>query len=140
MTGFVAGATVEIDAPADQVWSALIEPDQIAGWMMGSKVETDWQVGSPITWNGEWQGKPYQDKGQVLAFDPPHRLSVTHYSPLTGADDVPASYHTLVYALSEDGPTTLTLTQDGNDSAEQAEEFSRNWQVMLEAVKRQVED
>jgi hypothetical protein len=30
-------------------------------------------------------------------------------------------------------------TQDGNDSAEQAEQFSANWQGMLEELKSTVE-
>lgn len=144
MDGHVAKATVQIDATAEQVWAALTEPDQIATYMMGSRVETDWSVGSPITWNGEWEGQPYQDKGEVLVFDPPRRLSVTHFSPLGGQDDVPASYHTLVYEVSGDGPapggtTTVTLTQDGNESEEQAEQFSGSWSAVLGGLKQQVE-
>ncbi len=38
-----------------------------------------------------------------------------------------------------DGPTTVALTQDGNDSAEQAEQFSETWQGMLESLKNAVE-
>ena len=108
--------------------------------MFGSRVETDWEVGHPITWNGEWEGKPYQDKGQVLAYDEPERLSVTHFSPLTGQDDVPESYHTLVYELDEnDGVTTVSLSQDNNGSEEEAEHSRANWQMMLEGLKKQVE-
>jgi hypothetical protein len=33
----------------------------------------------------------------------------------------------------------VALTQDGNDSAEQAEQFSANWQGMLEGLKASVE-
>ena len=107
---------------------------------MGAKVSTDWQVGSPITWQGEMDGRPYEDKGEVLEVDEPNRLSVTHYSPLMGEADAPENYHTIVYELSGgDGPTTVALTQDGNDSAEQAEQFSANWQGMLEGLKASVE-
>ena len=57
-----------------------------------------------------------------------------------GQADDPESHHTIVYRLSGgDGPTTLVLTQDGNDSAEQAEQFGANWQGMLEALKSTVE-
>jgi hypothetical protein len=69
------------------------------------------------------------------------RLRMTHYSPLTGEDDVPENYHTLDYRLTDEGETTrLTLDQDGNDSAEQAEEFAANWQTMLDQVKDYVEE
>ena len=77
----------------------------------------------------------------MLTYDEPHVLSVTHYSPLMGDDDVPESYHTLVYTLTDGdaGVTHLELTQDGCDSDEQAEQFSANWQQMLDGVKAHVE-
>ncbi len=120
--------------------AALTEPEQIAAWMQGSQVTTTWEVGSPITWDGEYDGQEYQDKGEVLTYDEPHVLSVTHYSPMMGEPDEPESYHTLVYTLSASGDgTSLELTQDGNDSEEQAEQFSQNWQAMLDALKAHVE-
>ncbi len=100
MTGFSATAAVDVEATPQRVWAALTDPDQIAAYMGGSRVETTWEVGSPITWAGEYDGRPYEDKGEVLVVDEPEVLSVTHYSPLMGQPDVPESYHTLVYALS----------------------------------------
>ena len=64
MTGNLATAETEIEAPASRVWAALTDPDQIKEYMFGSQVETSWEVGSPITWNGEYEGRPYQDKGE----------------------------------------------------------------------------
>jgi uncharacterized protein YndB with AHSA1/START domain len=140
MAGFVATAQTDVSATPERVWTALTEPDQIAEYMYGSKVETSWEVGSPITWDGEYEGRPYQDKGEVLTYDEPRVLSVTHYSPMMGQPDEPENYHTLVYTLtaSDDG-THLELTQDGNDSEEQAEQFSKNWQDMLDGLKKLVE-
>jgi uncharacterized protein YndB with AHSA1/START domain len=141
MSDFVAEAQTDIAAEPERVWAALTEPEQIAAWMMGSQVTTTWEVGSSITWDGEHDGKGYQDKGEVLTYDEPHELSMTHYSPMMGQPDEPESYHTLVYTLSAtDDGTHLTLTQDGNDSAEQAEQFSQNWQHMVDALKAHVED
>jgi uncharacterized protein YndB with AHSA1/START domain len=140
MTGFSATAAVDVEATPLRVWAALTDPDQIAAYMGGSRVETTWEVGSPITWAGEYDGRPYEDKGEVLVVDEPEVLSVTHYSPLMGQPDVPESYHTLVYALAPSGDGThLELTQDGCNSEEQAEQFSANWQSMLEGLKAHVE-
>ena len=141
MAGHVAHAQVTVDAPREEVWSALTDPERIGDWMVGTHVSTTWEVGSPITWQGEFNGREYEDKGEVLDFDPPRRLSVTHYSPLMGQQDRPENYHTVTYevAADEGGPTTVTLDQDGNDSAEQAEQFSQNWQSMLDALKSTVE-
>ena len=140
MTGHTASAQVDVDAPLDRVWQALTDPDEIARWMAGSRVTTTWEVGSPITWAGEYDGRAYEDKGEVLEVDEPSRLSVTHYSPMMGQPDEPDNYHTIVYSLSErEGRTHVSLEQDGCDSPEQAEQFSANWQQMLEALKAAAE-
>jgi len=142
MTGHVAHAKVTVDATPEQAWHALTDLDAIRQWMVGTEVSTDWQVGSPITWQGEMNGTPYRDKGEVLEADAPRRLSVTHYSPLMGQEDRPENYHTVTYTLEPDsasGATMVTLEQDGNVSQEQAEQFSQNWQSMLEALKAAVE-
>jgi uncharacterized protein YndB with AHSA1/START domain len=142
MTGHIAQAEVTVDAPPRAVWDALTEPDRVRSWMAGTTLTTDWQVGSPITWQGEMDGKPYEDKGEVLEVDEPRRLSTTHYSPLMGQDDRPENYHTVTYTLEADddsGPTSVALEQDGNVSQEQAEQFSQNWQSMLDALRSNIE-
>lgn len=140
MTDHVAHAETEIAASPQQVWDALTDPEAISTFMFGSKVDTDWEEGSPITWSGEYDGHAYQDKGEILEVDEGRRLRMTHFSPLSGEDDVPESYHTLDYRLEDrDGTTRLTLDQDGNDTAEQAEQFAANWQGMVDQVKKYVE-
>lgn len=140
MPGTIATAETEVHASPQRVWAALTEPEQIGAYMAGSRVETTWAVGDPITWSGEYDGHAFQDKGEVLTYDEPHVLSVTHYSPLTGQDDKPENYHTLAYTLTADGDVTrLSLTQDNCTDAAQAEQFSRNWQNMLQGLKTFVE-
>lgn len=140
MTGLMARGTTTIDASKAAVWKGLTDPDQIKDYMMGSVVETDWQPGSPITWSGEWKGKPYQDKGEIVAVDEPDRLELTHYSPLTGQDDVPESYHTLVYTLEDrDGGTQVSVTHDNNADQDEADRNSQAWTQMLDGLKQTVE-
>ncbi len=140
MSGHTATATAQVDASREEVWAALTDPARIETWMSGSKVETSWEVGSPITWQGEHDGRAYEDKGEVLVFDEPQRLSMTHYSPMMGQPDEPENYHTLVYTLSEnDGGTRVELTQDGCDDEAQAEQFSASWQQMLDGLKATAE-
>ena len=62
----VATAETEIEASPAEVWKALTDPELIKKYMFGSEVVTDWQPGSPITWKGEYEGKPYEDKGEIL--------------------------------------------------------------------------
>jgi uncharacterized protein YndB with AHSA1/START domain len=140
MTGFVARAETEIEARPAQVWDALTDPDLIEKYMFGSRVETDWKVGSPITWNGEYDGKAYEDKGEVVAVEPGRLLEVTHFSPLGGREDRPENYHRLVYELEErNGVTHVSLSQDNNPTEEAAEHSRGNWEKMLAGLKRVVE-
>jgi len=61
MTGHVARAEVIVKAHQTDVWDALTDPEQVRSWMVGTTLTTDWQVGSPITWQGEMDGTPYED-------------------------------------------------------------------------------
>ena len=140
MADHVATAESEIDAPPSQVWAALTDPEQIKKYMFGSQVETDWRPGSPIVWKGEYEGKQYEDKGEIVEFEPERRLKVTHFSPLSGQEDVPENYHTLVYELEEHGEKTrVSLSQDKNPTEEAAEHSRANWEQMLSGLKQVVE-
>lgn len=140
MAGVVATATTTIEAGKDAVWKALTDPEEVKKYMMGSQVETDWKPGSPIVWKGEWEGKPFEDTGEILAVDEPNRLEITHFSPLTGQPDEPGSYHALVYTLEDkDGGTEVTLTQDNNGDKAEADRNASNWSMVLEGLKKAVE-
>ena len=140
MTGQVATAETDIDAPRSEVWQALTDPDQIQKYMFGSRVETDWKPGSPITWKGEYEGAKYEDKGEILEVEHERRLKLTHFSPLSGEEDAPENYHTLLYDLEDnDGRTHVSLSQDNNKSEEAAEHSQANWERMLAGLKEVVE-
>jgi uncharacterized protein YndB with AHSA1/START domain len=140
MKGIVAKASIDVQAPAEKVWAALVDPEKIKQYMFGTQVATDWKEGSSITWSGEWKGKPYQDKGRILRLRPKQLLEYSHYSPLTGAPDAPESYHTVSIELAEaTGRTTVTLSQDNNPNDEARQHSEQNWKTMLEALKKVVE-
>ena len=140
MTDHVATAETDIRAPRSAVWRALTDPDEIEKYMFGSRVETDWKPGSRITWKGEYEGKTYEDKGEVLEVEHEHRLKLTHFSPTSGDEDAPENYHTLVYELEEsDGKTRVSLSQDHNKSEEAAEHSRANWDKVLSGLKEVVE-
>ena len=137
----IARATATINAPASKVWDALTKPEQIKQYMFGTQVTTDWRVGSPITYKGEWKGKSYEDKGKVLEVEPHKRLVSTFWSSLAGLPDSPENYKTVDYELAPDGDRTkLTITQDNNASQEEAQEAEQNWRMVLDGIKKLVED
>src|SRR5512139_2005305 len=118
---FVAKATSIINAPASKVWEALTQPDLIKQYLFGTQVTTDWKVGSPITYEGVWEGKAYKDKGVILQVEPGKLLVSTFWSALSGLPDIPENYQTVRYELAaEDGGTRLTILQDNNPTQEDA--------------------
>lgn len=137
MTNFLAIAETDIDATPARVWEVLTDPELLKELWFGAEVKTDWQPGSPITWTGEYEGKAYQDKGEILEVEPGRLLKMTHFSPLNGQPDVPENYHTLTYELT--GETHLKLTQDNNASEEEAEHSQGMWEMLVTKVKEAAE-
>jgi len=136
----IAKATIRINATTDRVWNALVNPEAIKQYMFGTNVVSEWQEGSPITWKGEWQGKPYEDKGVILKLQPRRTIQYSHFSPLSGLPDRPENYHTVTIDLSAEGnQTQLSLTQDNNATEEARAHSEKNWGMMLAAMKKFLE-
>jgi uncharacterized protein YndB with AHSA1/START domain len=137
---YVATASTTIRAPASKVWAAITEPELIKKYLFDTEVVSDWQVGSPIVYKGEWQGKPFEDKGRILEMVPEKLLVSTHWSPMSGVPDLPENYHTVTYRLVEnDGKTEVTIQQDNNASEEEKAHSEASWKTVLEGLKKLVE-
>jgi uncharacterized protein YndB with AHSA1/START domain len=135
-----AEARTTIHAPASRVWDALTKPELIKQYFFGTNVVTDWKVGSPIYYRGEWQGRSYEDKGAILEFEREKRLVSTHWSPLAGVPDIPENYHTVTYLLSEhEGSTDVTIRQDNNASEDEKVHSEQNWAMVLLGLKKLLE-
>jgi uncharacterized protein YndB with AHSA1/START domain len=137
---FTAEATIVINAPASKVWDALTDPSLIKQYLFGTEVTSDWKVGSPITYRGEWEGKLYEDKGEILQIEPEKLLVSTFWSSLAGLPDVPENYKTVHYELSpENGGTRVSITQDNNANQEEADHSTHNWNTVLDGMKKLLE-
>ncbi|MGH2636409.1 MAG: SRPBCC family protein, partial [Actinomycetota bacterium] len=119
MTDLSTSTTSTIDAPVQDVWDAITTPELIKQWFFGVDTETDWTPGGPIVHRGEWQGKPYKDKGQIVEVEPPRLLVHTHWSDLSGTPDRPEHYQEVTWALAErEGRTELTVSERNVPSEE----------------------
>jgi uncharacterized protein YndB with AHSA1/START domain len=58
MRDTVAKSSIMIDAPAAQVWVALVNPAAIKQYMFGTNVISDWKKGSSILWRGSGRESP----------------------------------------------------------------------------------
>jgi uncharacterized protein YndB with AHSA1/START domain len=136
----IAKASISVDASTEKVWKALVDPKAIKQYMFGTNVVSDWREGGAITWKGEWQGKPYEDKGKILQLTPGRTLQYSHFSPLSGVPDKPENYHTVTIELAGNGNQThVTLTQDKNATEEERAESEKNWGMMLSELKKFLE-
>lgn len=134
-----------IGAPPAVVWAALTDASKLKAFFLGADVVTDWAVGHPIIFSGEFNGKAYRDKGEILEFAEERRLSFSHYSPVTGAADTPENYHVVTFDLVPVmGVTEVTLTQSNltggvrESDLTNRPEFERNWTTLLEGLDRVV--
>ncbi len=136
----VAKSTISINVSLPMVWDALINPSIIKQYMFGTEVVSEWKVGSPIVWKGIWQGKSYEDKGVIIQIVPEYILKYTHFSPLSGTEDLPQNYHTMTYQLESNGESThVLLSQDNNPTEDDLKHSQQMWDSMLAGLKKLLE-
>jgi uncharacterized protein YndB with AHSA1/START domain len=137
---YTATASIEIHADIEHVWAALVDPEMISKYLFGTKTTTSWEPGTPITFSGEWEGKKYEDKGVIKAFDEYRRLQYTYWSSMSGIEDRPENYYLVTFDLAvKNGATILTVTQDNvKDEATRAHSES-NWLQVLGTIKQLLE-
>ncbi len=136
----IAETSVTIDASPSSVWKALVTPSLIKKYLMGTNVTTDWKEGSPIGYDGEYNGKKYHDKGVIKKIDPGKILQSTYWSSVGGKEDKPENYNLVTYRLSQsNGKTNVTLTQDNVLSEKEKEHVTDNWNAVLKKLKEVVE-
>ena len=141
--------SITIDASRSRVWDALINPEQTRKYMFGCETVSDWKIGSPLLWKGNYEGQDMVFvKGNIVAIQPEKLLSYTTIDPNnTAVPDIPENYLTVTYELKEEnGQTELTVSQgdyskvaDGerryNDTIE-----GGGWQSILDSIKALLEE
>lgn len=136
----VSGAEITINAPVETVWHAIT--GSTIALMPGTTVESDWQVGDPITFEGEFNGKPFKDYGEITDRDEGRAVAFSHWS---GQPERPDDYHIVRYELDDEYDAThVTLTQTNvgpkpDIDAKTKAEFDKNWETMLKHLKKAAE-
>lgn len=138
-----AETTISINAPTEKVWKAITTPSLIKKYLMGTTVTTNWKEGSPIEYEGEYNGKKYHDKGVIKKIEKGRILQSTYWSSAGGKEDKPENYNLVTYKLDEKGgheKTVVTLTQDNVVSEEEKEHVTGNWKAVLKKLKEIAEN
>jgi len=140
--------TITIQAPAARVWDALVNPEQTKKYMFGCETVSDWKIGSPLLWRGNYEGNEMVFvKGHIVELQPEKLLAYTVIDPNNAeVPDIPENYLTVTYQLNEaDGQTELRVSQ--GDYATVADGENRyhhtleegGWQSILDSLKEMVE-
>ena len=137
----VAKTQVTIHASPREVWNALTRPELVKKYMMGADVRSDWKVGSPLTYSGEYKGKHYEEKGVIKKIDPQKVLQATHFSTTSGKEDKPENYALVTWELHDKGDATVVaVSQDGIQTEKGVAGSKANWNSVLEGLKKTVEE
>ena len=140
MESFTLKTTITFKAPIAKVWQGLTDPAMVKQYFFGTDLSSDWKVGGPITFSGEWEGHKYQDGGIILAIDAPKLLKYTYWCSMSGTEDKPENYANITYELSEEeGITTLTIIQDNAGSQEAVDHSEQNWKSIFDGLKKIIE-
>lgn len=132
--------SIEINAEKAKVWDALVNPEKIKLYLFGTETISDWKVGSPIIFQGVWEGSAYKDKGTILEFIPEQKLKYDYWSSFSKLEDVPENYQQITFDLmNQNGKTILTLTQENIPNQEAKEHSESNWGMVLNQLKQIVE-
>lgn len=124
-----------INTTPEKLWSALTSGEFTEKYWFGSRVQSDWNVGSPLTILTGVADKDWQ--GEVLQCDPP-RLLAYRFRVAGGSEHLTR----VVFQLEQHGPVVkLTLTHDELDPKD--EKFrtgiSQGWPAVLSNLKSLLE-
>lgn len=129
-----------LNAPIQKVWEALTTPETIKLYFFGTLAQSDWKVGSPLVFTGEWEGKTYIDKGTILQSNPPYLFEYDYLSSWSNKPDVPENYNTISYTLTEqNNGTLLSITQNNCTDEAQQKHSEENWMMIMTNMKKIIE-
>jgi uncharacterized protein YndB with AHSA1/START domain len=128
-----------IKASPEELWQAITDPAIVARFFHGARVESTYEVGSPIRrWSPD-HSTPWNDD-VVLECDPPRRLVHTWrglYDPDMAKE--PESRVTWEIEPQVGGLSKLTLVHDRLDASPKTAEGVRGWSYLLSNLKTLME-
>ncbi|MGL5889414.1 MAG: SRPBCC domain-containing protein, partial [Bacteroidia bacterium] len=94
----------------------------------------------PILFTGEWEGKMYEDKGTILAYEHNRLLKYNYYSSFSPLPDLPENYMIITYSVTAlANGVEFEIIQENAASQETADHSNENWTALMNEVKKIVE-
>jgi uncharacterized protein YndB with AHSA1/START domain len=119
--------TVELDAPVDRVWAALIEADRLAAWM-GARVTIDARPGGLVSVADE----DGERRGTVELVDPGRRLALRLWRMPPAGEGLDGSR--IDFSVDDVGSSTrLTVVETRLSSPDRVPDGPGEWSIDLMA-------
>ncbi len=135
-TDLIASSSILIKSSPEKIWNTLTNPVKIKSYLFGTNVSSDWKKGSPILFEGEYNGQTYKDKGQVLEHRENELLQYSYWSGFSGLEDLPENYSTVTYSIEKVGDAyQFTWHQQGFASEEGKCHTEEGLKSILEQIK-----
>lgn len=137
----IASSNIKIQSTPEKVWDVLTNPQKIKAYLFGTEALTDWNVGSPIVFQGEYNGQQYKDKGNVIENEKNKLIKYDYWSGFSGLEDKPENYSLVTYKIEKlnDNSVNFTWHQQGFSSKEGKCHTEQGLQSMLEKIKELAE-
>lgn len=128
--------TEHFNVPVNELWNALTNKELVKQYFFGTEVNTDWMKGSPIVFKGSWEGKDYEDKGEILESEKERIVKYSYLSSFSGLPDVPENYSVVTYHLKPvDDGTELIVTQEGFKDEKSQKDSEEGWKMVLKGLR-----
>jgi len=141
-TNLVVSKSIIIKASPEEVWEVMTNPEKIKIYLYGTETITDWEVGSPIIFQGEYEGNAYKDRGNVIGKVDNEFLKYNYWSGFSGLKDHPENYSVITYIIQKlkDGDVQLSWLQQGFANEAGQQHMENGLPAMLQDIKKLVED
>ena len=138
----IAFSSIQICSTPKEVWDVMINPEKIKKYLFGTYVQTDWQEGSAIIFHGDYQGKKYIDKGNVLEHQRNKFLKYNYWTGMSGLADKPENYSIVTYKIEPISKEIMEFTwyQQGFASEDRKCHTEKGLQSILKQIKQLAEE
>jgi uncharacterized protein YndB with AHSA1/START domain len=128
-----------LPASLPEVWDALVNPVKTKLFMFNCEVNSNWQIGSPIVWKGNYEGYESGERGIVLEFEVGKKLKYTSFDPNFGLADTEENTLHISYDLSARGDSTelITTIENFNGDSQRDSHLAAGWDsIVLPALTK----
>ncbi len=126
-----------VGSTPDSIWNAITKSEMTEQYYFGTRVETDWQVGSPLRYVD--QAGALSSEGKILEIEPESRLKTT-FQPVW-IDSNGNSPSTVSWDLQSLGSSTLVKLTHANIDDETFENAQMHvgWVFVVSSLKSLLE-